>query len=165
MEISGNGLQFKMDSMRAIVQRVSMASVRVDGMETGRCGPGLMLLVGVHREDEPSNASKLAEKLANLRIFNDAEGKMNLSLLDFPAPHGFEHGVLAVSNFTVFGDATKSRRPSFGSSAPFEKGQTLFDEFVNKLRATGIEVQTGVFGAHMQVSLINDGPVTVIVDC
>lgn len=141
-----------------------MASVRVDGLEAGRCGPGLLLLVGVHHDDETTNAVKLADKIANLRIFNDHEGKMNLSLLDYPAPHGFENGVLAVSNFTVFGDASKSRRPSFGQSAPYEKGQSLFDHFVKTLRETKIEVQTGVFGANMQVALINDGPVTVIVD-
>ena len=153
-----------MIAMRAIVQRVSMASVRVDGLETGRCGPGLMLLVGVHRDDTSANATKLADKIANLRIFNDHEGKMNLSMLDFPAPHGFEMSVLAVSNFTVYGDASKSRRPSFGASAGFDHGLALFDEFVGKLRTTGLEVQTGVFGANMQVSLVNDGPVTVVVD-
>ncbi len=141
-----------------------MASVRVDGRETGRCGPGLLLLVGVHRDDQAANAVKLAEKLANLRIFNDEAGKMNLSMLDFPAPHGFEMAVLAVSNFTVYGDTSKSRRPSFGASAGYDLGQELFETFVSRLRETGLEVQTGIFGANMQVSIVNDGPVTLTVD-
>lgn len=150
--------------MRAVVQRVSGATVRVDGKEVGRCGYGLLLLVGVHRNDTEAEASKLASKIAGLRIFNDAEGRINLSLLDFPAPHGFEYDVLAVSNFTVYGDARKNRRPSFVESAPFEQGRALFDRFVEALRGTGVAVQTGEFGAHMEVALINDGPVTVIVD-
>ncbi len=145
-----------------------MASVRVGGKEIGRCGPGLLLLVGVHKDDNEANAKKLAQKLSTLRIFNDPEGKMNLSIMDFPltdAPHpGFELGVLAVSNFTVYGDANKSRRPSFTDSAGFEQGRALFDRFVFELRQTGIEVQTGEFGADMQVSLVNDGPVTLALD-
>lgn len=154
--------------MRAIVQRVTGATVSVDGREVGRCGQGLMLLVGVHKDDTEAHARKLAEKLATLRIFSDPEGKMNLSLLDFPsheqAPTRFEYDVLAVSNFTVYGDSKKSRRPSFSESAPYDKGSDLFDLFVKELRNLGIGVQTGVFGANMQVALINDGPVTVIVD-
>jgi D-tyrosyl-tRNA(Tyr) deacylase len=154
--------------MRAIVQRVSAATVSVDGREVGRCGYGLMLLVGVHRNDTEAEAKKLAGKIANLRIFGDPEGKMNLSLLDFPAGEGagcrFEYDVLAVSNFTVYGDTRKNRRPSFVESAPYEEGRALFDRLVAELRALGIDVQTGVFGANMAVSLINDGPVTVIVD-
>src|SRR5471030_1394332 len=106
--------------MRAIVQRVSAATVSVDGREVGRCGRGLMLLVGVHKDDTEANATKLADRIAGLRIFNDPEGKMNLSLRDFPADPGspcpFEYDVLAVSNFTVYGDAAKSRRPSFTAS-------------------------------------------------
>ncbi len=153
--------------MRAIVQRVSAATVRVDGKEVGRCGYGLLLLVGVHREDTEADAKKLAEKISTLRIFGDEEGKMNRSLLDFPQPgpaRGYEYDVLAVSNFTVYGDARKNRRPSFVESAPFETGQVLFDRFVAELRAIGVDVQTGVFGANMEVSLINDGPVTLILD-
>lgn len=145
-----------------------MASVRVGGQEVGRCGPGLLLLVGIHKGDTEETAKKLAQKVSTLRIFNDPEGKMNLSMFDFPmvgAPQpGFEHSVLAVSNFTVYGDASKSRRPSFTESAGYEQGRALFDRFVFELRATSIEVQTGEFGADMQVSLVNDGPVTLVVD-
>jgi D-aminoacyl-tRNA deacylase len=151
--------------MRAIVQRVSMASVRVDGKEVGRCGRGLLLLVGVHKDDTPSQAKKMAEKVLNLRIFNDAEGKMNLAIADFPLQDGgFELDVLAISNFTVYGDAKKNRRPSFADSASFDLGRELFDAFVKELRGLGVATQTGVFGAHMDVSLVNDGPVTVILD-
>ncbi len=154
-----------------IVQRVSMAGVRVDGKEVGRCGPGLLLLVGIHVDDDLSKVVKMAKKVVGLRIFNDAEGKMNLSISDFPfdgppSPNApaFDKSILAVSNFTVYGDASKSRRPSFTSSAPFEKGKELFDQFVTELRSQGVEVQTGIFGAHMDVSLVNDGPVTLVVD-
>jgi D-aminoacyl-tRNA deacylase len=151
--------------MRAIVQRVSGATVSVDGREVGRCGYGLMLLVGVHREDTEANAAKLADKIAKLRIFNDHEGKMNLCLLDFPMEAGgFENDVLAVSNFTVYGDTQKSRRPSFIESAPYDHGQALFEAFVKALRAFDLRVQTGEFGAHMQVALVNSGPVTVLVE-
>ena len=140
----------------------------MDGREVGRCGYGLALLVGVHRDDAEAHAKKMAEKIANLRIFGDHEGKMNLSLMDFPSPEGaptqFENDVLAVSNFTVYGDTKKNRRPSFVESAPYDKGSELFDMFVSELRSLGIGVQTGVFGANMQVALINDGPVTVVVD-
>jgi D-tyrosyl-tRNA(Tyr) deacylase len=154
------GADHLQSAMRAIVQRVSGATVSVDGREIGRCGFGLLLLVGVHVEDTEANAVKLADKLANLRIFNDEAGKMNLSLLDFQP----DYDVLAVSNFTVYGDTKKNRRPSFVESAPFDKGRELFDRFVFELRKTGIAVQTGEFGANMSVALVNDGPVTVIVD-
>lgn len=153
--------------MRAIVQRVSAATVTVDGREVGRCGEGLALLVAVHKDDTEANANKLAEKIANLRVFNDADGKMNLGIRDFPAdpgsPHKFDRDVLAVSNFTVYGD-TRNRRPSFIDSASYELGERLFDHFIQTLRGLEIQVQTGVFGADMHVSLINDGPVTVIVE-
>lgn len=154
--------------MRAIVQRVSAATVAVDGREVGRCGYGLMLLVGVHVDDTEAEVKRLAEKVTQLRIFSDPAGKMNLSLLDFPSPEGagtrYEYEILAVSNFTVYGDTKKNRRPSFVASAGFDRGQELFDRFVHHLRSSGIGVQTGIFGANMQVSLINDGPVTVILD-
>lgn len=150
--------------MRAIVQRVGMASVTVDGREVGRCGPGLLLLVGVHREDTEAEAAQLADKVLGLRIFNDPQGKMNLAIRDFPdAKIGFELEILAVSNFTVYGDA-KSRRPGFTESAGFEKGKALFERFVGELRRLGASVQTGVFGADMRVSLVNDGPVTLVLD-
>ena len=143
--------------MRAIVQRVSSASVVVEGETVGSCGVGLLLLVGVHREDTPDAAVKLADKVAGLRIFNDADGKINLSVVDVGG------SALAISNFTVYGDTKKNRRPSFVDSAPFEMGRELFDAFVDALRQR-VTVQTGVFGADMAVSLVNDGPVTVIVD-
>jgi D-aminoacyl-tRNA deacylase len=151
--------------LRAIIQRVTAATVQVDGREVGRCGPGLMLLVGIHQNDTSAEAVKLAQKVVGLRIFNDHEGKMNLSIQDYKNPDGsIEYDILAVSNFTVYGDAKKQRRPSFMQSAGFEKGQELFDEFVKQLRGTGVQVQTGVFGAHMQVSILNDGPVTLVLD-
>jgi len=150
--------------MRAIVQRVSRASVTVDGEVIGGCEAGLLLLVGVKRGDEAANSLKLAQKVVNLRIFNDAEGKMNLSLLDL-RERGIEAGTLAVSNFTVYGDAEKSRRPSFMLSAPYDEGQTLFERFVEDLRSQGVPTQTGQYGAHMEVELVNDGPVTLVVDC
>jgi D-tyrosyl-tRNA(Tyr) deacylase len=154
--------------MRVVVQRVSGATVTVDGREVGRCGYGLMLLVAVHRDDDEAIAVKAADRVAKLRIFNDETGKMNRALVDFAADpdsgRQYEHEVLAVSNFTVYGDAAKSRRPSFTESAPYEQGRALFDRFVGALRELGVDVQTGVFGANMQVALLNDGPVTLILD-
>lgn len=147
--------------MRVIIQRVSSASVVVDGEIVGSCGPGLLLLVGVHRDDDSKGLKKVADKVTNMRIFNDGEGKMNLSLLDLPES---ERGILAVSNFTVYGNAEKSRRPSFSESAGYEKASELFAQFVSLLKETGIPVGTGVFGADMQVSLVNDGPVTLVLD-
>jgi D-aminoacyl-tRNA deacylase len=149
-------------TVRAVVQRVASASVSVDGEVVGRCGRGLLLLVAAHRKDEARDATRLAEKIANLRIFNDGEGKMNLSLGDLDSQP--EPEVLAVSNFTVYGDTAKNRRPSFIESAPYERGQELFDAFVESLRGQGVACDTGVFGANMQVALVNDGPVTVIVE-
>lgn len=151
-------------SVRAVVQRVGMASVSVGGQELGRCGPGLLLLVGVHRDDTEATTAKLADRILGMRIFSDPQGKMNLSIRDFVrADGGFELEILAVSNFTVYGDA-KSRRPGFTESAGYEKGQALFEAFVAQLRARGASVQTGRFGAEMRVSLVNDGPVTLVVD-
>ena len=146
--------------MRAVVQRVLSASVvdNADG-SGGSIGSGLLLLVGIHCDDTETNARKLADKIVNLRVFNDVVGKMNISLLDLP-----KHEILAVSNFTVYGDTKKSRRPSFGESAPYEQGRILFNEFVSCLRTHGFKVPTGVFGADMAVSLVNDGPVTLVVD-
>ncbi|RYG27920.1 D-tyrosyl-tRNA(Tyr) deacylase [bacterium] len=146
--------------MRAVVQRVSMANVMVDGREVGRCGPGLLLLVGVGTDDEPSTADWLARKVARLRVFSDTTGKLNESVLDRPE----ERDVLAVSNFTLYGDATKGTRPSFVRAMPGDRAEILFTRFVNALRAEGVSVQTGVFGADMRVSLVNDGPVTLILD-
>jgi D-tyrosyl-tRNA(Tyr) deacylase len=141
-----------------------MASVSVGGREVGRCGPGLLLLVGVHRDDTEAEAKLLADRVLGLRIFNDSAGKMNLAIRDFPQPEGgFELEILAISNFTVYGDA-KSRRPSFTASASFEVGRELFDRFVKEVRCLGGSIQTGEFGADMRVSLVNDGPVTLVVD-
>jgi D-tyrosyl-tRNA(Tyr) deacylase len=146
--------------MRAVIQRVSSASVAVDGKTIGHCSHGLLLLVGIHRDDTTSEAKKMVEKIAGLRIFNDSEGKMNLSLKDFEP----FLNVLAISNFTVYGDARKQRRPSFMESAPFEPGKIIFDAFLDYLKSEGVSVETGQFGADMQVSLVNDGPVTIVLD-
>ena len=148
--------------MRAVVQRVARAEVRVDGRTVGRCGLGLLVLVAAHRWDGSEQARKMADRLWGLRIFSDADGRINVGLKDLPdtgAPK-----VLAVSNFTVYGDTAKNRRPSFTESAPFEKGRELFDQLVEELRRLGCPVETGEFGAHMEVVAVCDGPVTVIVD-
>lgn len=145
--------------MRAIVQRVLEARVEVDGQIVGSCGTGFLLLVAAHREDTQVEAKKLAEKIAHLRVFSDADDKMNLALGDVEGS-----SVLAVSNFTVYGDASKQRRPSFVAAAPYDRGEILFNQFVEALRALDIPVQTGIFGADMKVSLVNDGPVTLIVE-
>lgn len=146
--------------MRAVVQRVTNAAVRVDGRLVGSCGAGLLLLVAAHKGDTPADVAKLAEKIVTLRIFNDGEGKMNLALKDL-SPKG---EILAVSNFTVYGDASKQRRPSFMASAPYDQGKELFDLFVDALKSHDVGVETGEFGASMAVDLVNDGPVTLIVD-
>lgn len=148
--------------MRAIVQRVTRASVTVGDRLVGRCGHGFLLLVAAHKDDTDHNASRLAEKIATLRIFNDEAGKMNISLKDLPAQEDSQ--VLAVSNFTVYGDATGQRRPSFVEAAPYAEGDRLFHRFVDFLRSQGVSVETGEFGADMQVELVNDGPVTIILE-
>lgn len=145
--------------MRAVIQRVKSASVLIDNKTVGKCGVGLLALVAAHRDDTLESAAKMAAKVATLRVFNDDAGKMNLALSDVPGS-----GVLAVSNFTVYGDATGQRRPSFVQAALYEEGQRLFDHFVASLRAQNVVVETGVFGADMQVELINDGPVTIILE-
>lgn len=128
----------------------------------GRCGLGLLALVGAHKDDTEREASRLAEKLAHLRVFNDEAGKMNLALGDLPASD--EPQLLAVSNFTVYGDTEGNRRPSFTNAAPYERGKELFEAFLAALARLGVRAESGVFGAHMDVELLNDGPVTVIVD-
>src|SRR5271154_2883177 len=144
--------------MRIVVQRVSGASVRVEGRVTGEIGPGLVLLVAVGREDTAATASAMAEKAANLRIFNDDEGKMNRSLLDVGGD------VLAISQFTLYGDARGQRRPSFIQAASPEQGKALYEEFVKALQRLGVRVATGVFQTHMSVEIVNDGPVTILLD-
>ena len=146
--------------MRAVVQRVSRASVTVNGEVVGRCGRGLLVLIAAHRDDTELVAAKMADRVAKLRIFNDEEEKMNLALGDLDPPGS----VLAVSNFTVYGETAKNRRPSFIESAPYERGKELYEAFLLALRALGVTAESGVFGAMMDVELVNDGPVTVIVE-
>ena len=147
-------------SMRAVVQRVSSAKVSVDGKVVSSCGQGLLVLVAAHRDDTEREAAKLADRVAKLRIFNDADGKMNLALGDLQPPGT----VLAISNFTLYGETAKNRRPSFIESAPYERGEELFEAFLKSLRVLGVHTESGIFGAHMDVELVNDGPVTVILD-
>jgi D-aminoacyl-tRNA deacylase len=144
--------------MRACIQRVSEASVTVGGAVTGRIGRGLVVLLGVGGEDGAAEVEWLAEKLVHLRIFEDDDGKMNRSLVDVGG------AMLVVSQFTLFGDARKGRRPSFTDAAPPELAERLYEEFVARVRGLGVEVQTGVFRAHMDVALVNDGPVTLWID-
>lgn len=145
--------------MKAVYQRVSQARVEVEGKTVGAVGGGVLLLVGVCPEDTPAEAALLAKKVAELRVFEDENGKMNRSLLDVGG------GVLAVSQFTLCANMKHGRRPDFFGAARPEIARPLFDEVVTQLRSCGVqEVQTGVFGADMQVSLCNDGPVTLILD-
>lgn len=144
--------------MRIVLQRVTRANVTVDGRITGEIGPGLVVLVAVGREDSSSTAASMAEKIVNLRIFTDDEGKMNRSLLETGG------AILAISQFTLYADARGGRRPSFVLAAPPEQGKALYEEFVAALQALGVRVQTGVFQAHMSVELVNDGPVTILLD-
>ena len=144
--------------MRAVLQRVSRARVLVDGSVIGEIGPGLVVLVAVGREDVSATAVAMAEKIVNLRIFADDQGKMNRSVLDTGG------AILAISQFTLYGDARGQRRPSFIQAAPPELGKGLYDEFVVALRALGVRVETGVFQAHMSLELTNDGPVTILLD-
>jgi D-aminoacyl-tRNA deacylase len=144
--------------MRAVLQRVSRARVVVDGSVTGEIGPGLVVLIAVGREDVSATAGAMAEKIVNLRIFGDEQGKMNRSVLDTCG------AILAISQFTLYGDARGQRRPSFIQAAPAELGKALYDKFVLKLRALGVRVETGVFQTHMSLELTNDGPVTILLD-
>jgi D-tyrosyl-tRNA(Tyr) deacylase len=144
--------------MRAVVQRVTSARVIVDGSTMGAIAAGLLVLVAVGRDDTRAAAASMAEKIANLRIFNDDHGKMNRSLLDVGG------AILAVSQFTLYGDARGQRRPSFIQAAPPEQGKALYDEFVRALQTLGVHVETGVFQTHMSVELVNDGPVTILLD-
>jgi D-tyrosyl-tRNA(Tyr) deacylase len=145
-------------AMRIVLQRVTRARVTVEGRITGEIGAGLVALIGVGREDTAATATSMADKVAKLRVFNDTEGKMNLSLLDTAG------AVLAVSQFTLYGDARGQRRPSFVQAAPAEMGKLLYEELVAQMKALGVRVETGVFQAHMSVELVNDGPVTILLD-
>ena len=145
--------------MRAVVQRVSRARVLVENQVAGEIGAGLVVLVAVGRDDTPATAATMARRVLQLRIFNDEQGKMNRSVLDTGG------AVLAVSQFTLYGDVRGQRRPSFMDAAPPDKGEELYEEFVRALRMTpGLRVETGVFQAHMSIELTNDGPVTILLD-
>ena len=144
--------------MRAVVQKVSRAKVSVDGRIAGEIDAGLMILLGVGRDDTSTTAVSMAEKVANLRIFEDEQEKMNKSLLDVKG------GALVVSQFTLYGDARGQRRPSFMAAAPPDRAVELYEEFNGALRELGVTVATGVFQAMMSVELVNEGPVTILLD-
>src|SRR5262245_36375453 len=144
--------------MRAVVQRVSRARVTVNGNVTGEIANGLLILLGVGRDDDSAAPARMAEKIANLRIFEDDQRKMNRSLIDVKG------SALVVSQFTLYGDARGQRRPSFVAAAPSEQAMKLCDEFAKALRGLEITVATGVFGAMMSVELVNEGPVTILLD-
>ncbi len=144
--------------MRAVVQRVSRAEVRVEGRTTGRIGRGLAVLLGVARDDEEEDARLLADKVAALRVFEDGAGKMNLAVAEVGG------GVLVVSQFTLLGDARKGNRPSFTEAAPPEAANALYERFCGLVREKGLPVATGVFRATMEVELVNEGPVTILLD-
>lgn len=144
--------------MRAVVQRVSSAEVRVDDKMVGRVGKGLLVYLGVGKEDTVSDIEYMAEKVSGLRIFEDENGKMNLSVKDI------EGEILAISQFTLYGDVRKGKRPSFSDSAAPDKGEELYNQFISRIQGIGIRIDKGIFGAHMMVDYINDGPVTILLD-
>lgn len=144
--------------MRAVVQRVSHAEVRVDNQVVGKIGPGALVYLGISTSDEVSDASSVAQKIAQLRIFDDDQGKMNRSLLDVGG------SALVVSQFTLFGDCRGSRRPSYTQAAPPAKAEELYEYFLKKLREHTVPVETGVFRAMMEVESVNNGPVTILLD-
>lgn len=146
--------------MKAVVQRVKRGSVSIDGQVVGRCDKGFVVLLGVGQGDTEAHADYLVNKIANLRVFEDAEGKMNLSALELnPLAE-----ILVISQFTLYADTRKGRRPSFINAAPPAVASPLVDYFVNKLQTAGLHVETGQFGADMLVEILNDGPVTIIID-
>ena len=144
--------------MKIVIQRVKSASVTVDKKVVGEIGGGLLVLVGVSHDDTAADCAHLAKKTANLRVFDDVDGVMNRSVLDVGG------AVLAVSQFTLYGDCKKGNRPSYIAAARPEQGRALYEEYVNQLRALGPRVETGIFQADMDVSLLNDGPVTLILE-
>ncbi|MEE4311100.1 MAG: D-aminoacyl-tRNA deacylase [candidate division KSB1 bacterium] len=144
--------------MRAVLQRVSKASVTVDGRVTGEIENGLVILLGVRSGDTDADAIYLAEKCINMRIFSDSDGKFNLSALDVNG------GILVVSQFTLYGDTRKGRRPNFTDAAPPDVSEPLYERFISYLKASGLKVAAGVFGAMMLVEIHNDGPVTIIIE-
>ena len=144
--------------MRAVIQRVSEASVEVDGKIVGAIGNGLVVLLGIHREDTEEDLDYLVKKIPELRIFEDAERKMNLSLREVQGE------ILAISQFTLYANTRKGRRPSFVEAAPPEIAEPMYERFIEKLQTSGIRVQRGVFGAMMLVRIFNQGPVTIILN-
>lgn len=144
--------------MRVVLQRALDASVEIGGTVAGRIEKGYLLLVGIGREDSEEDADYLVRKISGMRVFEDEEGKMNLSLLDISGQ------ILSVSQFTLYADTRKGNRPGFAHAAPPERAELLYRYFNRKLEESGIEVQTGVFGADMKVSFVNDGPVTILLD-
>ncbi|MBS0604995.1 MAG: D-tyrosyl-tRNA(Tyr) deacylase [Verrucomicrobia bacterium] len=144
--------------MRIVIQRVESAKVEVDGKTVGSIGKGALVLFGVHKDDAAAQTLWLANKLVNLRMFADAQDKMNLSLLDIKGE------VLIVSQFTLYGNCSEGRRPEFTASAPPALANSLYEKFILEVRQQNLNVETGVFGARMKVSLVNDGPVTFILD-
>ena len=144
--------------MRAVIQRVTRASVRVDGVVAGEIGPGLLVLLGVASGDAESEAARLAEKVARLRVFENDDGRFDRSLLDTGG------AVLAVSQFTLIADTEKGNRPSFAGAAGPGEAERLYERFCASLRDLGLAVRTGVFGARMEVELVNDGPVTIVLE-
>ena len=144
--------------MRVVVQRVSRAAVRVDGQTVGAIGRGFVVLAGFAAADGEAQLDWMAEKLIGLRVFGDAKGKMNLALADV------QGALLVVSQFTLYGDASKGRRPSFIDAAPPDVAEPMYERFVGMLRALGASVETGRFGAMMDVELVNDGPVTMVIE-
>jgi D-tyrosyl-tRNA(Tyr) deacylase len=151
--------------VKAVVQRVLDASVTVAGTRYGQISRGLLVYLGVARGDTGKDAEKLADKIAYLRIFADEEGKMNRSIRDLPAAPGTEPpAVLVVSQFTLLADTRKGRRPYYGSAAPPDQAQNLYEYLMDRLRKQGLNCQAGVFQAHMELRYTNDGPVTIILD-
>jgi D-tyrosyl-tRNA(Tyr) deacylase len=144
--------------VRAVIQRVTRASVAVAGEVVSEIGPGLVVLVGVGRDDGPTDAAYLASKVQGLRVFGDDDGRMNRSVADVGG------AALVISQFTLFGDVRKGRRPSFVEAAEPERARELYEALIGGLRALGVPVETGVFQADMAVSLVNDGPVTILID-
>jgi len=144
--------------MRAVVQRVKEARVMVEGRTVGSIGHGLLVFLGVGKDDKEDAADYLAEKILHLRIFHDEQGKMNRSL------HELGYGMIIVSQFTLWGDCRKGRRPSFSRAAPPQEAERLYEYFIARVRDAGVEVATGRFQAMMEVSLVNDGPVTLLLD-
>jgi D-tyrosyl-tRNA(Tyr) deacylase len=157
-EVAGARRPWDATAVRAVVQRVSRAEVRVEGRVVGAIGRGLLVLLGVAQGDGDDAARLLADKIAALRIFEDADGKMNRSVTDLGG------AVLVVSQFTLLGDARKGNRPSFTSAAPPDSAQALYERCCTMLRERGLSVATGVFRAHMEVESVNEGPVTILLD-